>query len=254
MRQRVYWNPAGLATGATFDAQVSVAEGSNVFAGMALPVLGHERHRTHTVHRRLDRNNGGSGGVTPATLSTTNVGVTVVQTVVSGLVIGTTVRLVTGGIETFESRTTVDFDAGAMWSAGNLRLGVVGRNLTQPEFERWTGTVALKRQVRIGAALTPRSLPTGVHGPFSLAFDADLTTTPSRGGRPPDGCRWWGILAGSRAYRWSGRSSVEHHWPSQAGPVGGPDGWTDRVDFRGGSNDQSRRRAREWSVWIRVTF
>jgi long-subunit fatty acid transport protein len=36
----VYWNPAGIATGATFDLQVSAAKGKTVFVGAALPVMG----------------------------------------------------------------------------------------------------------------------------------------------------------------------------------------------------------------------
>ena len=112
------------------------------------------------------------------TLTTNNIGVTVVQTVVSGLVIGSTVRVVHGGIEPFESRTTVDLDAGAMVSAWDMRFGLTARNLTEPEFQGDGGKVRVNRQFRVGAALVPRSLPTGVHGPFSLAIDADLTTTP----------------------------------------------------------------------------
>lgn len=51
------------------------------------------------------------------TLSTSTFGITVMQTIVDGLVIGSTVRLVTGAIEGFEGRTTFDVDAGAMVSA-----------------------------------------------------------------------------------------------------------------------------------------
>lgn len=180
----VYWNPAGIATGAIFDLQVSAGHGSPVFVGAALPVLAASYYRTSqptrlaTVSPPIDRQNEGSGEVQVRTLTTKNVGVTVVQTVVSGLVIGTTARVVRGGIEAFDTRTTVDLDAGAMVSAWDMRFGLTARNLREPEFDSGNGMVKMQRQLRVGAALVPRALPTGVHGPFSLAIDADLTTTP----------------------------------------------------------------------------
>ncbi len=180
----IYWNPAGLATGVTFDFQTSVADNSTVFVGAAMPVLGLSYYRTKqdtalpTVSPPADRQNGGSGEVRVRPLTTSNVGVTVVQTVVSGLVIGATTRLVRGGVETFDPRTTADVDAGVMVSVSAVRFGLTARNLREPEFQAGPVAVKLERQVRVGAALVPRSLPTGLNGPYSLAFDADLTTTP----------------------------------------------------------------------------
>jgi F plasmid transfer operon, TraF, protein len=184
----VYWNPAGIASGATFDFQVSTGRETTVFVGAALPVLGASYYRTReairfiTVSGPSDRQNGGSGEVPLRTLTTSNIGVTVVQTIVPSLVIGSTARVVHGGIEGFEGRTTVDLDAGAMVSAWDMRFGLTARNLREPEFQFGEGHVRMKRQFRVGAALVPRSLPAGVHGPFSLAIDADLTTTPDIGG------------------------------------------------------------------------
>src|SRR5918993_1116337 len=97
----VYWNPAGIATGATFDLQVSKGD-SHLFIGAALPVLGVSYYRTDevtglpTVSGSPDRQTGGSGEVQVRTFSTTNFGVTVVQSVAPALVIGTTARLVRG--------------------------------------------------------------------------------------------------------------------------------------------------------------
>ncbi len=42
----VYWNPAGIATGATFDVQFSTGRESTLFVGAALPVLGASYYRT----------------------------------------------------------------------------------------------------------------------------------------------------------------------------------------------------------------
>ena len=186
----VYWNPAGIATGATFDLQVSTGRESTVFVGAAFPCSAQAttapirppvslQFQTHRTDKTGDREQ-----VPIRTLTTNNVGVTFVQTVVTALVIGSTVRVVHGGIEPFDSRTTVDLDAGAMLSAWDMRFGLTARNLTEPEFQGDGGKVQMTRQFRVGAALVPRSLPTGVHGPFSLAIDADLTTTPDiRGDR-----------------------------------------------------------------------
>src|SRR5688500_15632893 len=91
----VYWNPAGIATGATFDLQVATGREST-FVGAALPVLAASYYRTRdvtglpTVSGSDDRQNGGSGEVQVRTLTTTNIGLTVVQTIVPGLLIGTT--------------------------------------------------------------------------------------------------------------------------------------------------------------------
>ena len=96
-----------------------------------------------------------------------------------------------------------------MVSAWDLRFGLTARNLMEPEFESEDGIVRMKRQFRVGVALAPRALPTGVHGPFTLAIDVDLTTTPDvRGDRrtAAAGGEYWlakgfvGIRAG---VRWS---------------------------------------------------
>jgi hypothetical protein len=180
-----------------------------------LPVLGASYYRIReavgftTVSGSPDRQNGGSGEVQVRTLTTSNVGVTVVQTVVPGLVVGTTARVVWGGLDTVDSRTTFDFDAGAILSAWDMRFGLVARNLMEPEFPAEGGTVRMDRQFRVGAALVPRSLPTGVHGPFSLAIDADLTTTSdARGDRrtAAAGGEYWlakGLVGVRAGVRWS---------------------------------------------------
>jgi hypothetical protein len=142
-------------------------------------------------------------------LALSNFGVTVVQTVAPGVVLGTTARAVRGNLDGAEATTTYDFDAGAMVSVWLMRFGVTGRNLREPTFESGDHVVRLNRQFRVGAALAPRALPTGVHGPFSLAFDAELTTTPDvRGDRRTAavGGEYWfaGGLVGARGgFRWN---------------------------------------------------
>jgi hypothetical protein len=253
----VYWNPAGVATGATFDFQISKGDaepGSSLFIGAAMPVVGLSHYRAHTARASPDRQNGGSGRVEIRPLATTNTGITFVQTIVSGLVVGTTARVVRGGIEPFERRTTVDLDAGALLAIGNVRLGVTGRNLREPEFEDESAGTRLKRQVRAGVAFAPRSLPSGAHGPFSLAFDADLTS----GSGPRDDMRMAAIGG--------------EYWIA-GGQIGGRAGFrlntldTDYKAFSGGLTVKLPRSVfvegqmtkptdgqNDWNITLRVTF
>ena len=226
----IYWNPAGLAwpAGSTFDVQLDIAglngaaspgARSPAFLAVATPPLGIAYYRLTvadgrtpslpTVSDSADRQNEGSGEVRLRALTTDNLGVTVNQTVVDGLVIGSTLRLVTGSVEQDPGRTTFDLDLGALVSVGNIRMGVAGRNLRRPEFPGDGTPFALERQVRVGVALVPRTLSKGVHGPFSLAFDADLTRTGRAAVRRREaavGGEYWagGGAVGVRAgVRWS---------------------------------------------------
>jgi F plasmid transfer operon, TraF, protein len=257
----VYWNPAGIATGATFDLQASKGHDSHLFVGAALPVLAASYYRTRelsglpTVSGSPDRQTGGSGQVQVRTLTTTNFGVTMVQTVVPGLVIGTTARVLRGGIEGFQRRTTVDLDAGAMVSAWDVRFGLTARNLREPEFQTEGGMVRMTRQFRVGAALVPRALPTGAHGPFSLAIDADLRTTPDvRGDRrtAAAGGEYWlgkGLVGVRGGVRWSTSGDSRR-------AVSG--GFTVRlprsVHAEGQLTKANDSDEKEWAVGARVTF
>jgi len=257
----VYWNPAGIATGATFDLQVSKGQDSSLFVGAALPVLGASYYRTRevtglpTVSDSPDRQNGGSGEVRVRTLTTTNFGVTVVQTVVPGLVVGTTARVLRGSIKGSDARTTVDLDAGAMVSAWDMRFGLTARNLREPEFQAEGGRVRMTRQFRVGAALVPRALPTGVHGPFTLAIDADLTTTPDvRGDRRTvaAGGEYWlakGLVGARGGIRWSTLGDSRRALSG---------GFTVRmprsVHLEGQVTRQNESDETEWAVGARVTF
>jgi len=203
----IYWNPAGLSHIYQFDAQLSATinrfqESENscrtpVFLGAALPALGLAYYRTNTaVSEAGSRKNEGSGEVRVSTTATGNFGVSLLQTIVSTLVIGTTLRAASGN-----DRTAFDLDVGAMASAGDVRVGLSARNLRK-------GLDAI-RQVRIGVAYAPRSLPTGIYGPFSVAFDADVTRAPTLAGddrRAALGSeQWWleGLLATRAGVQWS---------------------------------------------------
>ena len=189
----VYWNPGGLATGSTFDAQIDVATPKNrlnaqsparrVFVGASMPMLGFAYYRVRSaVFAAGDRQNGGTGEVRVSALETQNTAVSLVQTVAKTLVMGSTLRLVNGA-----GSTAFDLDLGAMASMGDVRVGVTGRNLRRG--------LDMQREARLGAAFVPRSLPTGVLGPFSAAFDVDLTRTATIFGDRREAAvgseQWW---------------------------------------------------------------
>jgi hypothetical protein len=188
-----YWNPAGLATGGMFDAQLelnspkgtveSPAPGRKAFVGVALPVLALSYYQLRpAVSSSADRKNEGSGEVRVSTLDTSNFGVSLVQTVKNKLVMGSTLRLVNGGGD-----TSFDLDLGAMASLGNVQVGVTARNLRK--------SVNTERQVRFGAAFFSGLLPKPVLGPFSVDFDVDLTQTATIRGNHREAAvgseQWW---------------------------------------------------------------
>jgi hypothetical protein len=202
----IYWNPAGLATGGIFDAQFSVSTPSGTteipdpmsssFVGVAMPPLGLAYYRVGSaVVDPDDRQNGGSGEVRVSAPGTQNFAVSLVQSVVSTLVVGTTLRVVDGADE-----TGFDLDIGAIASIGNVRLGVIARNLAE--------SVGTRRQATLGVALVPRALG-GLMRPFSVALDVDTMRIPTVYGDLRQAAvgseQWWlkGVLASRLGLRWN---------------------------------------------------
>ncbi len=220
----VYWNPAGLANGPLFDGsiqhtrtqtpaqqgQASTANGgwraSSTLATFAIPSLGISYFRTRVQQasaptaqpadvRQQDRP--AVAGV--SSLAIDQVGVTVLQSVLSNVVVGTTLKLARGAFTTAGTGTTtlsaaldeasklgrassthLDLDIGVLAFAGPVRVGFVGRNLREPDFAPSiaSGDGRLRRQARVGVAVTPgfvvNSTAAG-HASLTIAVDADLT-------------------------------------------------------------------------------
>jgi hypothetical protein len=170
-----YWNPAGLVTGDLFSAVVEynratvedaplptgpAREGQGLRSGTLVALgtwpVGATFYRLTSVAARTP----GVGGTAPAgapaaltRLTTTHVGVNVLQSIVSGLHVGATIKYVYG-------------------SAGSALVAPVPGDLFEPEFEAEDGARAsLTRQVRAGAAL--RATDT-----LLVSLDADLTRSP----------------------------------------------------------------------------
>jgi hypothetical protein len=191
----VYWNPAGLARGAYFslvlDGSASEAipdggsDGSNRSSwllALSMPALGLSYYRLQTATAQP-----AAGGFRMNTLVTHHVGATLVQSLTPSIAVGSTVKVVRGvaasgvvgatdaehALDDWDvvgqTGSRFDADLGVMLSGEWGRVGLVARNLTEPEFR--TGSdleLTLERQVRAGASVV--LLPNWI-----LAADADLT-------------------------------------------------------------------------------
>jgi hypothetical protein len=211
----IYWNPAGMATGAFLsfvldyeagDALVEPegpgGEQSATFIGFTLPPVGIGYYRLRRVLTRpvtpeeTAQPSREDGRQSVQGLTTSHLGVTLGQSLGRYLVVAGTVKYVQGEVVTgsltataedaleaadsFPSEDTnrVDVDAGAMLAVENWRVGLVARNLTAPSFRGPGpdgGEVELDREVRVGAAWG-----TGWPGISNLVVsaDADLTRKP----------------------------------------------------------------------------
>ncbi|HWB17173.1 MAG TPA: conjugal transfer protein TraF [Vicinamibacterales bacterium] len=202
----VHWNPAGLATGR--PAGLTIGWDRLQFGNSdAPPVAGTDRrgstftslgtwpvgvsYGTFEATTVDDRD----GQLTVQTLRTRQFGVTLVQSVTQGLVVGTTLKYVRGGVESvpavgatlgdvFSQGADLDpggtgrFDAdlGVMAYTDLIRLGLTWKNLRQPSFgPDPTPETTLQRQARAGIAILPTP-------GLTLALDVDLNTVDLRGG------------------------------------------------------------------------
>jgi len=205
----VYWNPAGLATGGPaggvidwgrfqFGNRDSIPvpgpyEGSaNLNSFGAWPVgLSYAKFSSTVLIDDRD----GLDRPTAFNVRTTHFGLTVLQTLIENIVVGSTLKYVRGRTERAlavgatvddalengsdlegDVRHAFDLDIGVMANLQQLRVGLTVRNVTEPTF----GTIAqneitLKRLARLGVAVLPT---TGV----ILAMDFDLDTADLESG------------------------------------------------------------------------
>jgi hypothetical protein len=267
----VYWNPAGLATGAyvSFISDLSKWEAprdstvpgepqTGWIVGFSDPSIGiaHFRQQLYLAGPEEPAVSGVPGREevrrSVHALATSTIGVALLQSLGEHLVIGTTLKVLRGRL--LESETKGDVDAGVMMSAGRLRLGLVGRNLTTPAFHAVAdgdAVATMERQVRAGGAWG-----SGWPGRSRVvvAVDADLSTQAA-----PDGDRrdvaagvetWWkgqrvGVRAGVR------RSMIGE--PREVVAAGASYG-VSASSFLEAHVAQGRRDERSWSVGARFSF
>ena len=175
-----WWNPAGLATGALFNALIEydhprTPAGTNITGlAFAIPSFGFSYYRLPINQMRP----AGSTGTTADGRQDQGVlsvyGVTAGQSLGNHLVVGSTLKLERAG----ESHG--DLDVGALARFGIARLAVTVKNVRQPTFETDAGPLELKRKARVGAALVGQT--NGIVNQMALAFDADVTTVQTKVG------------------------------------------------------------------------
>lgn len=158
------------------------------------------------------RNDQRSGRTGLRSLVTHHVGVTLLQSLTDGIAVGATLKYVHGaaaaafapvplsGIESggllkdagdlaARGSSAFDVDLGLLAAFGKVRVGVVGRNLTEPSFETADHQpLDLERQVRAGFALRPTET-------LTIAADADLTAN-----RDPSGVERRRVAVGAERY------------------------------------------------------
>lgn len=215
-----WWNPAGMAGGAFFNALLESGnhrqppadrtpagdlrnaqrEETRSFA-VAFPALAvsYYRLRVSEIQPQTSiagapgvRQDGGATEVRLRSIVLTQVGASVGQSLGSHLVIASTVKLVhagatsqlqPAGTASLDGATGLEvsgdthpgLDIGAMAVLGRARIGVMVRNVREPEFSAGADTFTLNRHARVGVAVS--SGTRGVIGAATVAVDADLTTT-----------------------------------------------------------------------------
>jgi hypothetical protein len=179
-----------------------------------------------------------SGQVYAETLTVGQIGVTVLQSIVQGLVVGSTVKFergrptfgpvtsetVEGALEEGsdlegEYETTVDFDVGIMADMRKLRIGVTSKNLRSPVFSAVAGiAVSLPRRTRLGVAVLPSA-------GLTFALDVDLDTADLTGGLRR-------MIALGVESRLGGRAAVRGgvRWSREDDPEAEWRGWRQRDD------------------------
>ena len=285
-----WWNPGALADGPFIDmalagATTGVEEGLPAWrdrtSGFALatPPFGFSVYRLKITDiqpfdptgspaaDRQDRR----AGVPVRSLAATQIGVTLVQTLLSGIHAGATLKYLRGTLrggredgllppselldigedyEGGEPDQDFDVDVGVLTVTGPVRLGVVGRNLTEPRFGESAFT--LPRQIRLGAAFDASQ----VGGtPLTIAADVDIVEYDAMSGERrvvAVGAEQWlwsrrlGVRGGARFNR-AGREERSATAGVSVSPRSGL--YVDAHIVRGGSDED-----RGWGVSTRVSF
>ena len=249
-----WWNPAGLASGAFFSAILEYAhpidrpgEGLRGVS-VGFPALGLSYYRVPATELRPSIATAGPVESREDEGSLSVFSATVGQSIGNHLVVGSTVKLLSA------DETKGGLDLGAMAMFGKTRVGLMVRNVTEPEFGSGAEARKARRTARAGAAFTTGTR--GVIGDATLAFDADLVKTPTVRGeerRMAVGGELWmftqrlGLRGGISASTIGERQEAPSAGVSAALRRGT---FVDAELTRGGE-DEGRR---GWAIALRVTF
>lgn len=250
----VWWNPAGLAAGPFFNLLVEHQQqpdpaGRVTGIAVATPPFGlsYQRVREFVSAEAAggsDRETE-SGDLQLQALVAHVAGVTLLHSVTSGFVVGTTVKFVRGDVDG-RGTNRLDVDLGVHYRVGGLGAGIVVRNLTEPAFNAPGGLeVTRERQARAGIALVVGEATT-------IAADVDLTDVagPWPGRRIAFGAeRRFGQRLAARGGLRVRTSDGPDPWVSLGGSYAVKTGaWVD--GFWGRSPDQDVR----WGISARVAY
>ena len=246
-----YWNPAGLAdvffshvleaqrTDTRLNADPLRREGTSdltTFAALASPTLGlsYYRLRSWQVDRVAEETGPEFAAASLTSLVTQHVGITVVQPLGPGVTVATVLKAVRGTAAggsgggtapiralfdqaselAGRSTTRLDLDVGVMVGVGGIRVGLVARNLREPEFPTTTAAAArLARQFRAGLSLRPRES-------LVVAADVDLVVTDTVAGPRRAVAVGAEQRVGWLMVRAGGRVNIEAERPELVGALG----------------------------------
>jgi hypothetical protein len=203
----VHWNPAGLVHGG--PAGMTIGWDRFQFGKSDDPLtLGADRRSTSFTSlgswpvglsfgrfTNTSVSSAADGSLQVERLRVNQYGLTVLQTLVEGIVVGGTFKYVRGNVASGPASGTTndaaldslddvkgktkhsfDIDAGVMIDMEKLRIGATFKNLRVPKFaEVATPANSLQRQLRMGVAVLPTD-------GLTLAMDIDLDTVDLRGG------------------------------------------------------------------------
>jgi hypothetical protein len=244
-----FWNPAGFASGSFFSMVIDgnvLDRRQGALVALGTPPLGLSYYRTAIAAQKNSRN----------TLVAHHAGVTLVHSVVGGLAVGTTLKLVHGiaspAGSAAVSTNKFDADLGLMLTGSLAQAGLTVRNLLQPEFKTsGGGAIRLERQVRAGVSIHARQ-------DLTVAGDIDVTTAATPRGDWRDAAL--GVESHPAVKAWV-RGGV--HWnaaggsPTGAAPVGSVGGsyavygailMDGQVSFGSADGD------RGWGIGLRFVF
>jgi hypothetical protein len=229
-----WWNPAGLAAGALFDISLGrvLTESSDILPArqeraswfaVGTPPLGISYYR-FSIEGISSSSPTGSVRVIRS-FAASQLGVTLLHTIVPGLHVGTTLKYLRGELRTgsFEtplsidklfgrqlngnggSTGTFDVDVGFLGVTGPFRIGFVIRNVTVPSFSANGEHYELPRHARFGVAFDGEQIG---KVPLIVAVDVDINRINLLNGREQRnlsiGTEYWlwrkrlGFRAGTR--------------------------------------------------------
>ena len=246
---------------------------------VAFPALGLSYYRlrvseiqpqTSTGTASAVRQEGGATEVRLRSMVLTQFGASVGQSLGSHLVLASTVKLVSAGTASAvqaastgsldaaagidpSGETHAGLDVGAMAVFGPARIGVMVRNVKQPEFGSGTDAFTLSRTARLGVAVSSGSR--GVVGGATIAVDADLTKTTTVFGderRLASGGEVW---TSARTFGVRGGVSVNTIGDRRTSLSGGLSAALKKGLYADGAITGGTDLGRKgWAVGLRVTF